>query len=654
MKQTFFLAVLGVILALQPASGQIMFKKPLSPRNASYTMDITLNTETKQIEGSETLVWRNITSRPAQELQFHLYMNAFKNNKSTFMKETGSSGGKLRREKAWGWVEIHSIRISNGPDLTGSLVYIQPDDNNSNDQTVAKVTLPAPVRPGSELCVDIDFTTQLPVVYRRNGYYKDFFFASQWFPKVGVLEDAGWNCHQFHANSEFYSDYGVYDVSLTLPKEMIIGSTGIPVKTTVNDSLQTIRIRAEDVHDFAWTAWPHWQIAEKDHNGVKIIHLYEKDHSSTVDRTLRAMEMTLDFMNSWAGSYPYPRITVIHAPTGAYNVNGMEYPMFITGGSFWNVPESIKMTENVTVHEFGHNWFYGMVGNNEFEEAWLDEGINSYAECRMMDEFYGKETSMFEFRGFRTGELPFQRLNYIQSPRRDRILRPAWTYIGGGYGTLSYQKPVLMLWTLENMVTRPVMDKIIHTYFQRWKFRHPHSQDFIDVVNEVTGEDYTWYFDQVLKGSGDLDFRLASVWTGRDTEPAGMFDSDSGMVRYPVENDTTDADTSGSEQPEMFRSTVRVQRKGEIIIPVDILLVFEDGDSLTYTWDGKERWARYRVEHPSKLAWAAVDPEGKLVLDTNFANNSKTVEPRKGPVRYISSRFIMFIETALQVMGFLG
>jgi len=653
MKQISLLTMLGLILLSRILTAQTMFEKPLSPRNANYEMAVTLNPETKEISGNEVILWRNITSKPVQELQFHLYMNAFQNNQSTHLRELHSSGGSLKRKKAWGWVRIHSIKIKNGQDLTQSISYIQPDDANINDQTVVRVPLPYPVNPGEELAVKIEFTTHLPLVYRRNGYRKDFYFAAQWFPKIGVLEENGWNCHQFHANSEFYSDYGVYDVSLTLPREMVVGSTGVPGKIEILDSLKTVHIHAEDVHDFAWTAWPHWLTEKTTYKGIEIVHLYEKDHTSTVKRTLDAMKMTIDYMDEWVGAYPFPRITILHPPTGTMNVGGMEYPMFVTGGTFWKVPGSLKMTEMVTVHEFGHNWFYGMIGNNEFEEAWLDEGINSYAECRMMDHFYGNESSLLNLPGFRIGELAMQRSNYINSPRRDKTLRPVWTYIGGGYSIFSYNKPALMLWTLENYLTRPVMDKIMRIFFQRWKFKHPHSQDFIDIVNEVTGENYAWFFDQLLKGSGDLDYRIASVNTGTAIEMAGMFDSDSGLTLLPKGENLSKKDTLKTET-KLFKSTVLVNRAGEVSIPVEILLVFEDGDSLKYQWDGRVRWKKYQVEHPSKLSFAAVDPDFKLVLDKKFANNSLTVEPRKGPVNYITTRFIMFIESALQIFAFLG
>jgi len=213
-----------------------------------------------------------------------------------------------------------------------------------------------------------------------------------------------------------------------------------------------------------------------------------------------------------------------------------------------------------------------------------------------------------------------------------------------------------MLKTLENYIGREKMDQVMRSFFQRWKFHHPHSDDFIAEVNRVTGKDFNWFFDALLKGSEDVDYEVRYVRTGKDREDVGLFDEGGEKVLLPRKPDSSAVATpdSGATEPELYTSVVRVHRIGEFIIPVDILLVFENGDSLTTRWDGKERWFKYTVQRESKLAWAEVDPKHVLVLDKDFCNNSKTVSARKGPVNYITSRFLMFFETAMNVIGFMG
>lgn len=641
-----------VLPFIRPAWDQVIFNEPLSPRNANYKMDVTLDVDKKQILGHEILTWRNISSNVTRELQFHLYMNAFKNDRSTFFRERGNRGGTLAKKKAWGWIDVNTIRVVNGRDLTHRMEFIHPDDDNEEDLTVIRIPLQEPVRPGREIRIEIDFVTQLPWVYERNGYYKDFFFAAQWFPKVGVYSHGAWNCHQYHSSSEFFADYGVYEVSMTVPKEYVVGATGLLQSTTETNTTKTLSFRAEDVHDFAWTAWPHFQTAKETHRGVEITILYDEYHSSSVPRYMEAMKHTLNFFADWIGEYPYPNVTIVDPPTGCWSVGGMEYPTFITADTYWNLPRGILVPELVTVHEFGHNYWYGIVGSNEFEEAWLDEGINSYTEVRIMNEYYGKENSFFDILGIRVGELAYQRSQYIGLARWDRTLRNAWTYIGGGYGTLSYAKPALMLWTLENLVGQETMDRIMKTFFQRWKFKHPRSQDFIDIVKEITGEDYDWYFDQVLKGSNELDYRIYSVRTSRERKPRGVFDQ--GSKKVTLSDPEKKEESTQQESRELFRSVVKVHRKGEVIVPVDVLVVFDDGDSVRQVWNGKDRWVKYEFLKPAKLVYAVVDPDRKLVLDSNFSNNSRTVKDLRKPVTYLSSRFLYWFESVLHIIGFFG
>ncbi|MEJ2628297.1 MAG: M1 family aminopeptidase, partial [bacterium] len=215
-------------------------------------------------------------------------------------------------------------------------------------------------------------------------------------------------------------------------------------------------------------------------------------------------------------------ITIVHPPTKCMYVGGMEYPTFITGGAFWGLPSGIKLTEMVTIHEFTHNYWYGMVGNNEFEEAWLDEGINTYTEIKIMNTYYGKETSLINFAGIKIGEIPSNRFSYISIPDRDKTLQYSWEFIGGGYATFSYAKPALVLLTLENIVGEDTMNKIMKTYFERWKFKHPQTDDFIAVVNDITQQDYSRFFQQLLRGSNELDYRVAAISSRREKNKTGV------------------------------------------------------------------------------------------------------------------------------------
>ena len=227
MRRVHSLLLLAFLLAA-PAAAQSLPEK--SDQVVQYRISVTLDPATRQLAGKQTLTWRNPSATDAvSELQFHLYLNAFKNTKSTFMKE---SGGQLRGDEmakdGWGWIDITSIRTASGADLKPTLAFIQPDDGNKDDQTVIRATLPEAVPPGGSITLEMAFTSKLPQVFARTGYKDDFYLVGQWFPKLGVYEPAGmrgretggWNCHQFHATSEFYADFGSYAVDITVPARL--------------------------------------------------------------------------------------------------------------------------------------------------------------------------------------------------------------------------------------------------------------------------------------------------------------------------------------------------------------------------------------------------------------------------------------------------
>ena len=640
---------ISIALAQKP-----LFPQPLSPRIANYDISVSLDAKEKMISATETLVWRNTSRDRITELQFHLYLNAFKNSESTFMKESGgSSRGAAMDFGGWGWINIDKIAVRGGEDLKAKMEFIHPDDDNASDQTVMRVRLSRPVLPNQTITLDISFSAKMPTVFARTGYYNDFFMVAQWFPKIGVYEPAGmryattgqWNCHQFHSNTEFYADYGVYNIDITVPKSFVVGATGVRESERVNgDTTKTLFYHAEDVHDFAWTASPRYEVVQDTWEHVDIRLLIQPEHRQHSGRYLQSAKAALQYFNDWVGMYPYPNLTIVDPPIKAFGAGGMEYPTLITGGSVYGLIEGVKLTEMVTVHEFGHQYWYGLVGNNEFEEAWLDEGLNQYSETRIMDETYGVKMSTIDLLGYKLGDLESARLGYLgmSNPKIAPTRLNGWEYKAGGYGNLTYAKTAVFMATLERLLGRPVMDEIMRTYFERWRFRHPSSRDFIAVVNEITkkrlgnkyGNDMNWYFDQVLYGTEICDYELTSIRNRRVSKPEGILD------------EQTKPDTSVTPRP--YEARVVVSRLGEVKMPVDVLIHFESGKEVREQWDGQARWKEFKYTGEDKIQWAKVDPDEVLQIDMNFLNNSKALEVQSAPVWKYTVKFLFWIQNILQ------
>ena len=585
-----------------------------SPRNANYTITARLDPATRTITGSETITWRNITSRAAADLQFHLYWNAWKNTRSTFMRERAlSASGEDRRRRGdeWARIDVTAIKIG-GSDRGSAMRFVAPDDDNASDETVMAVPLAQPIQPGGSATIEIAWTAHVPRTFARTGAIGNFFFIAQWFPKLGVLQEEGWNCHQFHAGTEFFSDYGVYDVSLTVPAGWPLGATGVERERRDNaDRTTTHRYYQEDVHDFAWTTSPDYLVrtARFEHPALPAVEmrlLLQPEHAAQAERHFDATRTTLKYYGQWYGAYPYGHITIVD-PAFQSGAGGMEYPTLFTAGTRWLAPDRVTTPEGVTVHEAGHQFWYGMVGNNEFEDAWMDEGLNTFSTARAVAQVYDPNYLALRYFG---GFVPWvfndvvlrretegNRLaGYRRDATTDAQSTPSYRYFPATGGSITYNKTALWLNTMERWLGWETLQRVLAAQFQTWKFGHPRPADFFATTNRITGQDLGWFFDQVYRESNRFDYGVQDLTTIRDGD--------------------------------QYRSDVVVRRFGEARFPVDVLVTFANGETITEHWDGKDRWKLYAYDRVAPAVSAQVDPDRVLLLDVNYTNNSRTLEPK--------------------------
>lgn len=666
MQHKFCKVWCGFVLFMsvrQLAAQPVLFPQPLSPRIANYDIEVKLAPDTRMLTGKEKLTWHNKSTDTITELQFHLYLNAFRNNQSTFMKESGGWARGNRIEKdGWGYVDVNRLTLASGEELTHMLAFIQPDDDNTEDRTVCSLPLPTPLAPNDSIVLHIDFTAKLPQPpLARTGAKEEFFFVAQWFPKVGVYINGKWNCHQFHANSEFFADYGVYNVRMTVPKANVVGATGVEVEVQDNgDGTATHYYHAEDVHDFAWTTSPEYRVhtdyvKTKD---VEIRVLMQPDHDYQWLRHMEAAKAAVEYHQEWYGDYPYPNLTVVDPRRGAGGSGGMEYPTLITAGTTYGLPTGVRAVEVVIIHEFGHNFWYHLLASNEFEESWLDEGINSYTETQILEDKYGPKGDVINLFGIKINNIQMHRLRYLAAKDFDPTVRPAWGYYSGGsYGTNSYSKPALLLTTLQNYLGEEKMREIMRTYVARWRFKHPSSRDFINVVNEVSGQDLNWYFDQALYSNVVLDYSVDKVLT-REVQKSRGYDfdfsttsKDSSLTNGHAASaaSTNGSDTASAQgKSKLYASEVHVRRLGQFKFPVEMVATFANGEKVRESWDGQETWHKFHYLKPTKLVSAAVDPDHEIVLDVNYTNNSKMVSASSLGTNKLSARFLFWMQFLLE------
>jgi hypothetical protein len=446
--------LLSVFATTLPLLAQDLAKS--SARVVAYEMTARLDAPARSLRGTQRIVWRNQTGAATDELRFHLYWNAFADRDSTFMREAGAAFRAQWEDGDFGAITLERIAQEvDGGRRELRVEFLQPDDGNPKDRTVARVKLATPIAPGDSITLETEFVAKAPKALRRAGWAPGgSFFCMHWFPKLGVLEQrdgrAEWNCPQFHANTEFFADFGSFVVTLDVPAGFVVGASGGRASLDqASGDRRVLRYEIADVHDFAWVAGPNFvehietfagSHAADDHTGIapavarflgidlatfdlpktelRLLLQAEHDTPEQVRRHMSAAREALWFYGMRYGPWPYPVLTMVDPARDAKGQGyggGMEYPTLITCGTDLR-PHPRKLTpEGVTIHEFGHQYWYGLSANDEFRDPWLDEGLNSYSESRAQVLAFGGDSTVPR-RPVRTSEFGAITLAAVAAP----------------------------------------------------------------------------------------------------------------------------------------------------------------------------------------------------------------------------------------------
>ena len=609
------------------------YNQSQSLKIANYDIEVHLDHKGKSASCIQKLNWKNTSPDTLRELRFYMYMNAFKDLKSTYLKNTRKMFGqdlKNRTKKEWGHIEVTQAVDRNGNDLVQNQEYIQPNDGNALDETVLSIPLEMPLLPGEVIELDMNFDVKLPRTIVRSGYGpRDFFLFVHWFPQVCVYElkvdgNWGWNSHQFMPGTEFFSDFGDYNVEIYASDHLVIGGSGCKtfsgkVLGTIGEQL--VRFQAHDLIDFGWVAYPEYETYTSTYGDTVIEILMVPEHYAFADRYLKAIEQSLEYFEKHVGKYPYPKITVVDPPTHTLNSGFMEYPMMITGATAYGIPRSVRSVESLVIHEFTHMYFMASLASNEKEEAWLDEGFVTYFEDRILDHYYGNQSSLFDVLGARSGNAQQSRNEYVsmENPNLGKIARPGWEF-DGGFKSLIYAKTATAFKTMERIIGSDIMDEIIKTYFERYKFTHPKEADLRKIIKEVLEKntsnfDSDKYLNQVLHATSSINFKMVDI------------------------NNST--------------KTIEAIREGNFEIGTEVLIMFKDGSSKTVNWEGSEKHFKHTFSSSKEVISAHIDPEQKIYLDLNLNNNSITLDPNKKPLYKYAAKLGHWLQAVSQWTSFM-
>jgi hypothetical protein len=626
--------------SVQPAAAAARPPAEHPERLASYTLAARLDAPSHRVSATGTIVWKNGASVPVRELYVHLYLNAFKNQRSLFLRSPFDEGRSGAHAEDWGYVDVQRFAARElGTDLWPTRMPGAADD--ANDETDVRLPLPRAVEPGETLTIDVAFSATLPSIVERTGREGSFHLVAQWFPKLARLEEDGtWAHFSFHPQAEFYADFGDYDVTLDVPAEMVVGATGRLVETRRAGARKLERYRAGPVHDFAWVAWPDFHERRARVGAVDVRLLFPSDSTASAGVELSAVERGLERFSRLYGDYPYPTLTVVHPPDAAAAAGGMEYPTLITTGGPWYTGHlGARALESVTLHELLHQWFYGIVASDETRFPFLDEGITTYAELSALDGLYGNGSA---FRGFGL-ELSATSLARVFAARRaeDAPVASAAAAFPGfqSLAALVYSRTGTALETLARVYGRERLERAIGRYAREQRFRHPEPGDFLRAIREELGEQAAAALELALFRRGRVDYVVRELQTAPERTPGGVFDRESGRTTVAA------AGAAGNH----FRGRVVVFRHGEIELPVDVELVDADGERTRVHWDGRgtHRVVDFRGDAP--LAFARVDPEHRVLLDDDLMNNGVAVETEP-PLR-VFERALYWAELSLAWFG---
>ncbi|HVI54333.1 MAG TPA: M1 family metallopeptidase [Luteibacter sp.] len=662
----------------------------LSDRVVSYRIQARLDPDRHTVDGQQQLTWRNRSDRPVHAVFLHLYLNAFEGQGSTFFTERdvlaahgGSRGIAEVKKGEWGHIDLGNVD-QDGARLTWR--YVHPDGGPATDHTVVRVDLAQPVPAGGSVTLDMTFHSQLPRVIERTGYVGKFHLVGQWFPKIGVLELPGergateprWNVHEFHFNSEFYADFGEYDVRMTVPKEYVVGAVGEQQgdPTAEGNDLVWHFVQA-DVHDFAWMAAPGYKTLDSDYSvpgspTIKVRVIYPAEYELDAKPVLKASIDSIAYFSQTLGPYPYKTLTAVVPPFNASEAGGMEYPTFFTADHVAPlVPKTLNeyLLDFVTIHEFGHGYFYGLLASNEFEEPMLDEGLNEYWDERMLRE-HGRQVYLtqpiWKFFGVEAPIGPFmlERMLSTLAHPADPLGQNAWDRLSSSDYVTVYSRTATAMHDLEERLGKPVMEKAFRDYYATWHFRHPSIADLQASLAESSGKPavVAQVFDQYVYGTETVDDRVSEIVSDEVLPLAGTSIKDGKRVelshedndeavekqRKAWEKDHPDAKPGTGPFP--WKTTVTVRRDGSQV-PQTLRVTFADGSAQTVRWDDDRRWARFVFTEPVRATSAELDPDRKIYLDANKLNDSRTVEDNHAASNRWGSDFAALLQGIYTVLG---
>ena len=523
-------------------------------------IDVELDDENHILRGFEKMVYHNNSPSDLNKIIIHLWPNAYKNSNTNLAKQKYSDGSTLFKYADsidLGYIDSLDFKV-NGYKVEWEFLNEEID--------ISEIHLKKPLNPGDSIVITTPFRVKIPSgKFSRLGHIGQSYQITQWFAKPAVFDKNGWHPMSYLDQGEFYSEFGNYDVSITIPKNYILMATGdlqnaeeldflnkkaeltsqlikenrLPVRDSFgrkdmsfpksSTEKKTLRFVQKNVHDFAWFTDKRYHVlkGELDLNNRKITSwaLFTNNEAKLWRRSIEYINDATRYFSKWVGEYPYNHVTAVDGTISAGG--GMEYPNITVIGRSGNS----KSLETVIVHEVGHNWYYGILGSNERDNAWMDEGLNTYIEIRYMEEKYPngyfrkKDSTENKSRGISLNisledkELQHIAYQFNASRNYDQpLVMGSKDFTQMNYGAMVYSKTGIGFHYLKAYLGEELFDNCMNEYFNQWKFKHPNPDDIKIVFETVCGENLDWFFEDYIKTTKKTDYSLKKISKINDQE----------------------------------------------------------------------------------------------------------------------------------------
>ncbi|NOZ08525.1 MAG: M1 family metallopeptidase [FCB group bacterium] len=534
-------------------------------QDVAYDIQVTLDDENHTLSANERLEYTNNSPDTLNFIWFHLWPNAYKDNTTALARQMLKNGGTrfyFSSDKQRGYIDSLNFKV-NGVE---ALWNFHPQWID-----VAKVMLPQPLLPGQTIVIETPFFVKLPEIFSRMGHTEQHYEITQWYPKPAVYDLEGWHPMPYLNQGEFYSEFGTFDVTITLPRDYVVMATGDLVDGAREyawlDSLaaegakvaalskkelktwrkkqmkaqkkrarkakkqkkeagaqvqKTLHYRQEKVHDFAWFADRDYVVQKGSlttpelNREVTLWSAYLPKNAELWRDSIEYLHDSGYWYSVFYGDYPYNHITAVDGDLSAGG--GMEYPNITVISTTSNK----EMLEMVIMHEVGHNWVYGILGSNERDHAWMDEGLNEYSNFLYWDKKYGWKSPLkvlpdkFPRLVLRNADFAWL-LGYTGYQSRaftrddQPIEQTSEAFNIRNYGADVYAKTGVFTYFLHHFLGEATMFGVLHDYYQTWKFHHPRPADFKAIFDEQVDIDLSWYFDGVLNSTDFVDYAITDV-----------------------------------------------------------------------------------------------------------------------------------------------